>query len=1500
MSDHSYGSFDYKIISDTIKHVLNARSRLDNTVQLSMPFIKATTTLQLPNVLGNGNVGFTIGLHGIDEVVEWESMFSEQDSDMPLIGYTYDPVGNIKKIYAKEFKYGQGPSNASTLYTNASSVNRLPPPGITQATIGRNKNGLLASAQLNISVPSLLQLETLQKTFFIPGVGMIVEWGQQFPELLDEEKTIKNVGEFGLDSIEIANHLFPWNDRDKLIPLLQSLGTNKVGLPTILNNYVYPSQGQYMWMFGRVANFTISGNADGSYDCSVKIIGPSEDSWAYSTKNTVVPPKDGSTAYFCSSKTNSIFSYFNDTVPGQNFKTKLDSTYDPDYKSPWRNHVIKFSQKTSGKDLSESENSISSQKQSADLIDSYYISWRFFVNEVLNGESLSLKSSVFGNALTSDQLDKIGMLIPYANGLDRTNTNISNVPYLNDPYESFVGYNDALRSINLDTLIIVNEKAVELAKQSKQYEYIKTTKEKGLLVDKTISIFEPTEDEKKFIKGIDNAVLGTFDNSVPSVIPDRKDKNDSGFLSAGVWINHNAIRECMLSADTLMRGISILLDRMNAATANYWQLTLDTIEPQITGNFSYNYMVVDANYRDSSDRAVQNFIDNVYTFNKLVRKNDELVGSELISCTLDLSLPKKLFSQIATLGLVQPEDLEKAGTPPENKNDTKEDTVPKLSDPNDNIREIFSQLTTELFVSDNSAQGPDLTILPTNQRNLLKSAQKSCGSAESGTTAQTSGDGFGSNKVEISDDIGEKTVEELQEQKKQAELLVNSEECKLCTNCEDKKEAPVQAPVSISPPQSTTVATAANKKLSELTIGEILSVIKPSGKVFAMGKYQLVPDTFRLWINEDKVDKNILFNAENQEKAMEYLMTKKRPNVMKYIKGDSSVTITQAHVSLCQEFASIVLPEDTERIFRNGTKKIIPRGSIYYTDTQNKAGGKNSEENIKTVNDALIESRRLGLLKPIADVIAKYESSYDSNNAQRSYDVFNTGQGRAGYVEIYSEKYYNLLNPNRLLLSNIIKNVGAGGIAGAVLSAASSAGAGNVVGGVIGGIYEDGKLLVDLSYIDIANNKVSSNIIYDYCEGRYKTLCDAGFLNGRIDPNRLVPLLGNPKDNEGNTILMQREAAAQWNKLIEKAKDAGFNFNYTDGYRSLEEQVRLVRTSGVAGNLAPKGSGKKRGVAARYPGTSNHGWGLAVDLQLIPNQHSNRERAYQSPLYKWLKENASAYFFEDTVKTEAWHWEYTGPLTPQTSSPLQSPGGSTPTPVPTPTPTPVPIVTKTLPTGSVCDDTYEQLGKSIAPLRTGVSPLTSTVTPLRTNVSPLSSTVSPLMSTVAPIRTGVSSVPNYVQIGKDLCDKCIKAKNLIPQLDAVLIQKTQVENIKRKYPGMQKIFRYHEIFPDYMVATITSNANGNFANAFGASPGSLSISVDIELPGINGIRVGELFWIDKIPSFYKIFGAFQVLSIEDTIDVSGWTTKIHARFNYLGRLWKETMIKKLNSGEVIL
>lgn len=153
------------------------------------------------------------------------------------------------------------------------------------------------------------------------------------------------------------------------------------------------------------------------------------------------------------------------------------------------------------------------------------------------------------------------------------------------------------------------------------------------------------------------------------------------------------------------------------------------------------------------------------------------------------------------------------------------------------------------------------------------------------------------------------------------------------------------------------------------------------------------------------------------------------------------------------------------------------------------------------------------------------------------------------------------------------------------------------------------------------------------------------------------------------------------------------------------------------------------------------------------------------------------------------------------------------------------------------------------------------------------------------------------------CDinECTKLQNFIDLQSKLITQEEaygqRAEEIGRQFPGLNKLFRYVEMFPEQMTAKIARDSNDSTSNSFGAAPGSLSISADLIMPGINGLRVGELFWVDRIPAFYRAFGAFQIMSIEDIVDMEGWKTKVHARFNYLGKEWRQSVLELFKKRE---
>jgi D-alanyl-D-alanine carboxypeptidase len=95
-------------------------------------------------------------------------------------------------------------------------------------------------------------------------------------------------------------------------------------------------------------------------------------------------------------------------------------------------------------------------------------------------------------------------------------------------------------------------------------------------------------------------------------------------------------------------------------------------------------------------------------------------------------------------------------------------------------------------------------------------------------------------------------------------------------------------------------------------------------------------------------------------------------------------------------------------------------------------------------------------------------------------------------------------------------------------------------------------------------------------------------------------------------------AAEQLTTMIADAKKDGVTIGITDSYRSYDEQVDLARRKGLY---------SQGGLAAK-PGTSDHGWGLATDLDL------------NGKALTWMRANADKYGFDENVPRESWHWTY--------------------------------------------------------------------------------------------------------------------------------------------------------------------------------------------------------------------------------------------------------------------
>jgi peptidase M15B and M15C DD-carboxypeptidase vanY/endolysin len=107
---------------------------------------------------------------------------------------------------------------------------------------------------------------------------------------------------------------------------------------------------------------------------------------------------------------------------------------------------------------------------------------------------------------------------------------------------------------------------------------------------------------------------------------------------------------------------------------------------------------------------------------------------------------------------------------------------------------------------------------------------------------------------------------------------------------------------------------------------------------------------------------------------------------------------------------------------------------------------------------------------------------------------------------------------------------------------------------------------------------------------------------------------------------MNKKAAAAMEEMNKAYKaDNGSDLTINEAYRDCATQIRYRKELGKRAAPAP-------------PCRSNHGWGLAADINV---------GGFDSSVYKWLKANAHKYGYVHPAwaepggsNSEPWHWEY--------------------------------------------------------------------------------------------------------------------------------------------------------------------------------------------------------------------------------------------------------------------
>ena len=128
------------------------------------------------------------------------------------------------------------------------------------------------------------------------------------------------------------------------------------------------------------------------------------------------------------------------------------------------------------------------------------------------------------------------------------------------------------------------------------------------------------------------------------------------------------------------------------------------------------------------------------------------------------------------------------------------------------------------------------------------------------------------------------------------------------------------------------------KNLPQMTVGEVMQN-QDSGKLFAAGRYQIIPDTMKMAVARAGVSSDDMFDSKTQDKlGLALIYNGQRPTLSGYLRGDNN-NIQGAMLDLAMEWASAPDPST---------------GRSYY-------GGANaSSHTVEEVRTALTSARKQG------------------------------------------------------------------------------------------------------------------------------------------------------------------------------------------------------------------------------------------------------------------------------------------------------------------------------------------------------------------------------------------------------------------------------------------------------------------------------------------------------------------------------------------------------------
>ncbi len=159
------------------------------------------------------------------------------------------------------------------------------------------------------------------------------------------------------------------------------------------------------------------------------------------------------------------------------------------------------------------------------------------------------------------------------------------------------------------------------------------------------------------------------------------------------------------------------------------------------------------------------------------------------------------------------------------------------------------------------------------------------------------------------------------------------------------------------------VAERNGKKVSEMTIQEIREYQKiddpnNESRLFTVGKYQTVPETFEQAVDALDLSPDTIFSPEVQDQVGLFLVGQKRPRLGRFLQGDENISVERAMLSLAMEFASVPVPYDIAKgSFGSWPKTDLVAGDSFYKQPSAAKGNK-ALHTVEETKEKLISARQ--------------------------------------------------------------------------------------------------------------------------------------------------------------------------------------------------------------------------------------------------------------------------------------------------------------------------------------------------------------------------------------------------------------------------------------------------------------------------------------------------------------------------------------------------------------